>query len=91
MASVYYKNVAIKDSKFYKIPNYIYVDFSDIPGRELVIQEGDRLDIIAEQVYGNPEYWRAIAIYNNVGYFFDIKPGVIIKLPEKIQDVLDRL
>lgn len=91
MASIYYKNVSLSKDNLYKVPNYVYADFSDIQGREFIVAEGDRLDIIAEQVYGNPEYWRAIAIYNNIGYFFDVKPGVIIKLPERIQDVLDRL
>lgn len=90
MPSVYYKT-ATKTNKLYGIPKYTNIDFSDIQGKEFLVQEGDRLDIIASQVYGDPNYWRAIAIYNNIGYFFDVKPGVVIKLPLKIQEVIERL
>ena len=91
MSNPYYKNTQIQDNQFYKVPRYIDVDFSDIPGKELLIDESMRLDILAEQIYGKAIYWKAIAIYNGIGWFFDIKPGTTIKLPNKIEDVLSRL
>lgn len=91
MSNPYYKDSSIKEEKYYSIPDFVNQDFSDIKGKELLIQEGDRLDIIAEQIYGDATYWKAILIYNNIGYFFDVKPGVTIKLPYDIQEVMDRL
>lgn len=87
-----YRNSRIVNG-MYTPPRYILenVDFSDIAGQEFLVQEGDRLDIIAEQIYGKPDYWRAIAIYNDIDYFFDVKPGEIIKLPKDINQILDRL
>lgn len=92
MTSIYYRNSQKIDGKYYSIPKFAKanIDFSDIEGRELVIQDGDRLDIIAEQLYGNPDHWKAIAIYNNLEWFF-VKPGDKIILPFDINKVLDRI
>ncbi len=91
MANPYYKEYQIIDDKYYGIPDFVDRDFSDIEGKELEIQEGDRMDIIAEQIYGDPNLWKAILIYNDIGYFFAVRPGMIIKLPLNIQEVIDRL
>lgn len=91
MANRYYRNAKIVDGKYYSIPNFVYQDFSDIPGKEFLVQEGDRLDIIAEQIYGDPTLWKAICLYNDLGYFFDLTPGTIIKLPLDINQVLSRI
>lgn len=90
--SVVYNNAKTRRG-LYSPPKYITdnVDFSDIPGREFIVHSGDRLDIIAEQLYGNPSYWRALAVYNSIGYFFDVTPGTVIKLPLDIEQVLSRL
>jgi hypothetical protein len=90
MANIFYRNALIKDGK-YGIPKFVNLDFSDIPGKEFIIGDGDRLDVIAEQVYGNPSYWKAIALYNDIGYMFSISPGDIIMLPFDIQKVLERI
>jgi hypothetical protein len=91
MANEFYKNTNVFDNMYYRVPKFIYQDFSDIPGKEFLVQEGDRLDAIAEQIYGNSNYWRAIAVYNDIGYFFDVRPGMVIKLPTDIKQVLARL
>lgn len=92
MTSIYYRNSEKTDGKYYSIPKFSLknIDFSDIESRELKIQDGDRLDIIAEQLYGNPDHWKAIAIFNNLEWFF-VKPGDIILLPVDIKKVLDRI
>lgn len=91
MANLYYKNNKIIDDRYYGIPDFVEKDFSDIEGKDFLVQEGDRIDIIAEQLYGNATYWKAILIYNDIGYFFDVKPGITIKLPYNIQEVLERM
>lgn len=87
----FYKKADIVENRFYKPPDWINQDVSGNEGSELEIQEGDRLDVIAEQIYGDPNLWKAIALYNNINYFFDISPGMIIKLPAKIQDITNKI
>ena len=91
MANRYFRNAPIIDQKHYGIPDFVYADFSDIPGKEFLVQEGDRIDIIAEQVYGDATLWKAILIYNDLGYFFEMVPGDIIQLPLDIGAVLARI
>jgi hypothetical protein len=89
--SNYNKKFEIVDGKYYQAPSWIGKDFSGIPSREITFEEGFRLDIIAQQVYGNGSYWKAIAIYNDIGYFFSLQPGDKLYLPLKIKDVMDKL
>jgi hypothetical protein len=86
-----YKKYDVVDQKYYQAPSWFDRDFSGIEFREITIQAGDRLDIIAQQIYGNSEYWKILAIYNDIGYFFQLKPGDKLYLPLRIQDVMDRL
>ena len=98
MAGRYYKKTDIENKIFYKIPQWIHKnyerDFSDIPSKEFIIQEGDRLDIIAEQLYGDPTYWKALMIFNSdivSDFFEDLTPGTVIRLPLEISKVISRI
>lgn len=91
MSNQYYKRTDIINKSFYKIPGYIEADFSGIQSEEIEFKQGDRLDIIAAKKYGNSGYWRAIALFNNIAFMFDPQPGDIIRLPRKIQQVIDRI
>ena len=74
----YYKKSDIVEKQFYRPPSWISLNFDDIEGREFEIQEGDRLDVIAEQVYGDPNLWKAIALYNKFNFFaFENKNGMV--------------
>jgi nucleoid-associated protein YgaU len=44
---------------------------------------GDRLDLIAANVYGNATKWRLIAEYNNIDNPETLKPGQTIMIPEE--------
>ena len=50
------------------------------PRRTWIVREGERLDWIAYQEYGNPAFWRHIAQSNGIENPFDIAPGQILKL-----------
>ena len=45
-----------------------------------VVSEGERLDWIAYQEYGDAAHWRHIAQTNNLSNPFDLRPGQILKL-----------
>lgn len=91
MTSIYHKKKDIIKNTYYRPPRFIKADFSGIKAREIIIQEGDRLDIIAQNIYGNANHWRAIALFNDIGYFFDLTPGSVLRLPYDINKVLNRI
>lgn len=91
MANEYYRKFDVVDGIYYQVPGWAKKDFSGIPSREVKWQEGDRLDIIAQQVYGNANDYKAIMIYNGIGWAFELQPGDSLYLPLKIKDVKERL
>lgn len=45
------------------------------------VTTGDRLDIIAGEVYGDPHKWRLIANRNHITNPYDLRPGQILQIP----------
>ncbi len=50
------------------------------PRRTWVVREGERLDWIAYQEYGDPAYWRHIAAANRLANPQDLRPGQVLQL-----------
>jgi len=46
-----------------------------------IVQEGDRLDWIAFQEYGDANQWRRIAEANRITNPLDLKPGMVLSIP----------
>lgn len=58
----------------------------------IISREGDRLDLIANEFYKDPRYWWVLAEANNVGKgTMIIKPGLQLRIPFPITDLLDQL
>jgi contractile injection system tube protein len=52
------------------------------PGRRVyVVQEGDRLDWIAYQEYGDARQWRRVAEANRITNPLDLRPGMVLAIP----------
>lgn len=48
-----------------------------------LVSKGDRLDRIAEQIYGRPDYWWAIADANDGLSLADpLSPGTVLRIPD---------
>lgn len=45
------------------------------------VRDGETLQLIAHRVFGNQNYWRNIASYNNMQSFRDLKAGMKLMLP----------
>jgi hypothetical protein len=45
------------------------------------VREGDRLPLMAHDVYGDPKYYLAVARHNKVVNFRRLRPGVRLELP----------
>ena len=53
-----------------------------VPGhRNHLVREGETLDWIAAQEYGEARHWRYIADVNNIDDPFHLKPGTVLALP----------
>lgn len=53
-----------------------------IPSRVHIVNDGDRLDLLANEYYGNPTKWRQIAEYNGVDNPRSLVPGQHLIIPE---------
>jgi contractile injection system tube protein/LysM domain-containing protein len=53
----------------------------DIGRRIYTVQEGDRLDWIAYQEYGDSTQWRRIAEGNGITNPLDLQPGMVLSIP----------
>lgn len=55
-------------------------------------REGDRLDLISQEFYGDPRYWWVIAEANNIGKgSFAVEAGLQLRIPKPIDDLLNHL
>lgn len=70
-----------------------YKDLNDYPGqnptsgggpieRVRTVIAGDRLDVIAAEVYGDATKWRAIAAYNGIIDPLSVRPGTRLNIPQ---------
>lgn len=46
-----------------------------------ILNEDQRLDILAGKYYGDSRYWWIIAIASGIGYGLQVPPGTIITIP----------
>lgn len=68
----------------YDITSYNTIFYSKIPKDDndiyVITQEGDRLDLLANQFYNDPTLWWYIARANNLK-FITLEPGVSLRIP----------
>ena len=51
------------------------------------LKQGERLDIIAGQVYGNGSLWWVIAAASGIGWGLQIPGGTVINIPLDIDEI----
>ena len=54
----------------------------------IILKEGKRLDQIATRYYGDGRYWWVIAAASNIGWWPQVPPGTVIKIPTDLSSVL---
>lgn len=71
--------------------NNIYPDIPIVEGDNYVITVlGDRLDILANDFYGNTDYWWIIATANSLpGDSLYIEPGIQLRIPANVQSIVN--
>ncbi|WWT39330.1 hypothetical protein [Microcystis phage Mel-JY01] len=65
-----------------RLTSIIYPEFSTPDDTKYVTQEGDRLDLIAKEFYGDESFWFTIARANGLGKgSLAVPPGIILRVP----------
>lgn len=66
---------------------YRGVIFGEINVSNHILQEGERLDTIAYQVYGVASYWWIIAAASGIGWGMQVPPGTILAIPKILDEI----
>ena len=94
MANRFFKiPIRFKDKKSY----YKNIRYPEVPLRTndiyIITKDGDRLDLLAHQFYGDVDLWWIIAI-SNIGKVrrdsFFIKPGLQIRIPNSKEEIIEK-
>jgi nucleoid-associated protein YgaU len=67
-----------------RLETVLYPDFNNLVPNDTYIlsQQGDRLDILAKEFYGDEVFWHVIAKANQIGHgTLIVPPGRIIRIP----------
>ena len=59
-----------------------------IPCQVRPLNEGERLDTIAGQVYGSGRMWWVIAAASGIGWGLQVPPGTLIRIPTDLSLVM---
>lgn len=52
-----------------------------------ILKEGERLDQIASQKYGDSRLWWIIAAASNIGWWLQVQPGTVLTIPTNLVEV----
>lgn len=58
------------------------IKLGNIRFQQIVLQESNRLDILAGQYYGDGKLWWVIAAASDVGWSLQVPVGTIIRIPD---------
>ena len=53
-----------------------------------ILEEGERLDTIAGQTYGDSSLWWVIAAASGIGWALQAPPGTVLRVPTNINQVI---
>ena len=72
-----YTGKAVVETSYYTIPPV------DVDDRYFVTQYGDRLDLLAQEFYGNRRLWWFIALVNDLNTV-NVEAGLKIRIPKQV-------
>jgi hypothetical protein len=55
--------------------------------REYILQEGERLDILAGREYGNSRLWWVISAASGIGWGLQVPPGTRLLIPSDLGQI----
>ena len=57
--------------------------------QSFVLAEGERLDVVSANFYGDASYWWVIAAASGIGWQCQVPPGTMLKIPTQISKVIE--
>jgi nucleoid-associated protein YgaU len=60
------------------------INNNEVSFTEHILKEGERLDGIAGRVYGDGSLWWIIAAASNIGWWLQVPPGTVLKIPSNL-------
>lgn len=77
-------------SQYYKNKLYLPIDYSE-SDIYIITTIGDRLDLLANQYYGDVELWKIIALANNniSNDSIFVQPGTQIRIPINVNEIIN--
>jgi len=64
------------------------VNAGTLATREFVLAEGQRLDTLAGQLYGDGGFWWVLAAASGIGWWLQVPPGTRVLAPTDIEAVM---
>ena len=55
------------------------------------LQDSERLDVVAQRVYGDASLWWVVAAASNIGWGLQVPPGTRLVIPTNINPIIDAL
>jgi len=83
------KNIISNSRASYTI--YSAIESGEINYGVKILEEGERLDTIAGQVYGDSSLWWIISAASGIGWGLQVPPGTILRIPTNINSVIGLL
>ena len=65
------------------------VDSGQIPTKNYILSDNQRLDIVAANFYGDAKYWWVIAAASGIGWQCQVPAGTLLKIPTPLQKIFD--
>ncbi len=59
----------------------------EIAFTKLTLKEGQRLDVLAQQFYGDGRLWWVIAAASGIGWWLQAPPGTLLKVPTDLTQI----
>lgn len=64
------------------------VQNGDLETTSIVLTQGQRLDHLAGQFYGDGRYWWVIAAASGIGWALQCPPGTVVRVPQDLSRAL---
>jgi hypothetical protein len=55
----------------------------------IILKEGQRLDKIAGDVYNDGRLWWIIAACSNIGWWLQVPPGTLLRIPVDLSQIAE--
>tara|TARA_Y100000592_G_C5423104_1_gene294235 strand:+ start:533 stop:766 length:234 start_codon:yes stop_codon:yes gene_type:complete len=63
------------------------IDAGNLPFETFTLSQGQRLDIVSENYYGDASYWWVIAAASGIGWQCQVPAGTVLRIPQSLDRI----